>query len=301
MSAINEVKEQISVVRSVGDFTSALQQIAAMRMMTLRRQVLASKRFVDESTEILRELKLHRELIYKEEYEKANKRAFKKKSEEQKKDKEALIIITSNAGLCGTYNGEIFKQLEGYILNNNAGADIFIAGKKGQEHYLTNKKYKFKFYPYSIPDNFTAHDLLRLIGVFAHYDKILMVYSRYVNTMERDVVETMLITPPVSPQDINPENPKAVAFQEEQKVKYLFEPSIEELILDVSSKLRAASFQQQIFDSRLSQYAAQMVGMQMASDNAKVMLEDLNHGYNKERRKLIDKKIGEVFAGSALW
>ena len=57
MPTLNEVKEQIAVVGSVGDFANALQQIAAMRMVALRNQVLNSKRFVDEATEILKELK----------------------------------------------------------------------------------------------------------------------------------------------------------------------------------------------------------------------------------------------------
>ncbi|HBG81367.1 TPA: hypothetical protein DDW69_00845 [candidate division CPR2 bacterium] len=297
MSAINEVKEQIGVVRSVGDFTTALQQIGAMRMMSLRNQVLQSKRFVDEATQILRELKLYREILYKEELERAEKRAFKKRHKEEKKEsKEALIIITSNQGLCGSYNSEIFKALETHILRENQNADIFMVGKKGQEHYLMNKKYNFKFYPYNIPDNFSAADLLRLAGVFSHYDKILMVYSRYINTITRDVVETLLVTPPTESKEGEEAN-----VPEEEKVKFLFEPSIEELIMDVSSKLRAAAFQQQILDSRLSQFSAQMVGMQTASENAKTMLEDLDHEYNKQRRKMIDKKISEVFAGSALW
>ena len=75
MTSINETKEKIAVVKSVGDFANAMQQIAAMRMVALRDKVLASKRFVDEATEMLRELNLYKELIYQEELDgKKNKK-----------------------------------------------------------------------------------------------------------------------------------------------------------------------------------------------------------------------------------
>jgi F-type H+-transporting ATPase subunit gamma len=54
-------------------------------------------------------------------------------------------------------------------------------------------------------------------------------------------------------------------------------------------------------DGRLAQYSAQMLGMKAATDNAQTLLGDLRQEYNKARRKMIDKKISEVFAGSALW
>lgn len=304
MAALNETKEKMGVVKSVGGFANALQQIAAMRMVSLRDKVLSSKRFVDEATEMLRELNYFNELVYKNEYAKANKRAFKKsKSEPEENQRRAVVIVTSNQGLCGKYNAEVFKKLESRIFEEQKDSDIFIIGKKGQEHYLTNKKYQYKFYPYALPDEFTANDLLRLVSMFPYYSQILMVYSRFVNTVTRDVTETLLITPPVPPKE--PEEEKDGKTKKnknkQEEVKFLFEPTIEELIKDVSGKLRAATFQQQVYDSRLAQFSAQMVGMQAASENAKVLLKDLQQEYNKIRRKLIDKKIAEVLGGSALW
>lgn len=292
MATLNETKEKMGVVKSVGGFANALQQIASMKMMALRSKVLASKRFVDEATTILRELNLHKELTYQRDYEEANKKSLKKGPKQAEDNRKmAVIIITSNQGLCGKYNVEVFKALETHILRENAGADIFIIGKKGQEHYLTNKKYDFRFYPYALPDDFDYTDLLRLVTMFPYYKRVLMVYSRYVNTIKRDVVESLLVAPPTGNFEKHAE----------ETIKFMYEPSVEELIRDVSSKLRAAAFQQSILDSRLAQFSSQMVGMQTASENAKVLLVDLGNEYNKQRRKLIDKKISEVLGGSSLW
>jgi ATP synthase F1 gamma subunit len=121
----------------------------------------------------------------------------KAKNKIEKINKSAVIVITSNQGLCGKFNAEIFKRLEGHVLNDSKDADIFMVGKKGQEHYLTNKKYNFKFYPYNLPDNFTYTDLLRLVEMFPIYTKIVLVYSRYINTINRDVAESLLVMPAI--------------------------------------------------------------------------------------------------------
>lgn len=292
MPSVNEIKEKIGVVKSVGGFANAMQQIAAMRMVALRDKVLASKKFVDEATQILAELNLYKELFYQQEIEKNTKKKSTEDKNQTQDPKKAIIVVTSNQGLCGKFNAEIFKKVETEILANNLDADFYLVGKKGQEHYLTSKKFKFKFYPYTLPDNFDSKDLLQLVEMFPYYDRIMLIYTRYINTINREVAETLLVVPPARFSE--PPDPK-------EKIKFIFEPSVEELIKDVSAKLRAAAFQQQILDSRLAQFSAQMVGMQAATENAKTLLEDLNHEYNKQRRKMIDKKISEVFAGSALW
>lgn len=294
MASINEIKEKMGVVKSVGGFANAMQQIAAMRMMALRDKVLSSKRFVDEANQMLAELNLYKELFYRKELEnkKERKNNTEKNKQEEKSLKKAIVVVSSNQGLCGKFNAEIFKKVESEILANNLDADFFLIGRKGQEHYLNNKKYHFKFYPYELVDTFEASDLLRLVEMFPYYDRIMLVYTRYINTVNRDVVNTILVVPPAK-FDETPD-PK-------EKIKFLFEPTLEELIKEIEAKLRAATFQQQILDSRLAQFSAQMVGMQAATENAKTLLSDLTQDYNKQRRKIIDKKISEVFAGSALW
>src|SRR5690606_5551469 len=107
MAKLNEIKEQKVVVESVGGFANSLQQIAASRMTVLRKSVLASRRFVDESTVILKELKLEQ----RKERDRQIKKVIKK-YEPGKRNKQAIIVITSSQGLCGSYNTEIFKKVD---------------------------------------------------------------------------------------------------------------------------------------------------------------------------------------------
>ena len=290
MSTINEIKEEIIVVKSVGDFANALQQIATARMVKLREKVLTSRPFVEEALAMLRELNTIRskmqaaDLVLLEKKKKETQAAVAKVT-----GRKAVIVITSNQGLTGRYNIEVYQKLE-KLVAEQPDSEYFVIGKKGQEVFL-NGKYKVTYYPYEVGENFTIEDLRRLIALFNYYDEITLLYSRYVNSAKRDVVATSIVAPEL-PED---------EASKTQPGKYVFEPDIFVLIDSVGNKLRAALFQQQIFDSRLSQYAAQMIGMKTAADNAVELLADLRLEYNKSRRKMIDKKISEVFAGSALW
>jgi F-type H+-transporting ATPase subunit gamma len=289
MSTINEIKEEIITVKSVGDFANALQQIATARMVKLREKVLASRPFVEEALTMMRELNTLRSKMHADDLLKLEKKRKQEAAAAAGAGRNAVVVITSNQGLTGRYNIEIYQKLE-KVVADQPDAEYYVIGKKGQEVFL-NGKYKVTSYPYEVLENFTLEDLRRLITLFDYYDQITLVYSRYLNSAKRDVVVTSIVAPEL------PEDEESQA----QPGKYVYEPDIFQLIDSIGVKLRAALFQQQIFDSRLSQYSAQMIGMKTAADNAVELLGDLQLEYNKQRRKMIDKKISEVFAGSALW
>lgn len=295
MSQINEIKEQKIVVESVGSFADSLQKIAAGRMVKLRNMVVSSRRFVDEATVILRELELERtkKLTSELGVEKSELvNASKKKSPDPTQNTTAIIVVSSDQGLCGSYNTDIAKKIE-IIIPEHPKADYFVIGKKGQEFFRRlARKNNLKYYPYNIPEEVKIEDLRSLIGMFYHYDQIMLVYSKYINTATREVVFLELTQPNIRTEEIK---------KEAEEGKFIFEPDIEELISSISHKLRYALFRQQILDSKLSLYTAQMLAMKTAADNAQDLLKDLQLEYNKARRKLIDKKIQEVQAGRALW
>ncbi len=287
MATINAIKEQQGVVNSVGSFASSLQQIAAGRMVKLRNAVVAARRFVEESTLILRELQLEKaKALERDRIANTSTPASKHLK------RSAIIVISSSQGLCGSYNTDIVRKLEN-IVPDYPDHDYFVIGKKGQEYFKrAAKKYGVKFYPFNIPEEVNIEHLKPLIGMFYYYDQIYLVYSKYINTTTHDVVFIELAVPHI----VEIEAQKA-----QTEGKYIFEPNLDDLIASTTAKLRYALFRQQILDSRLSLYTAQMIAMQTASDNAKNLMADLQLQYNKARRKLVDKKIQEVQAGRALW
>ncbi len=200
--------------------------------------------------------------------------------------------MTSDIGLCGSYNTEIIKKLE-EVMPQHPDADYFVLGHKGQNYMSrASAKYQVKYYPYNIPEEVSIQDLRPLIGMFYYYAQIYLIYSRFINTATREVVFMELAIPNIKEAELE---------KEKLEGKFIFEPSIDELIASVSARVRYALFRQQILDSKLSLYTAQMIAMKTAADNAQELLKDLQLEYNKARRKLVDKKILEVQSGRTLW
>lgn len=291
MARINEIKDQQIVVKTVGDFSNTLQQIAAMRMVKLRRSVLASRRFVDEATLILRELHLERLKQLERDLKRGSVPADSPWHRPVSK-KTAVIIVTSNQGLCGSYNTEIFTRVD-RCLQELPFADYYVFGHKGQHYFeRISHKVKVNFYPYEITEKVELKELKPVIGMFYYYDLIYLMYSHYVNTTTRKVVFIELAVPNIAEVELK---------KSKEEGNYIFEPSIEELIDQTTGRIRYALFRQQLLDSKLALYTAQMIAMKTAADNAVTLLSDLKLEYNKARRKIVDKKISEVQAGRLLW
>ena len=290
MSNLTEIKEQITTVEGVGDFTKALQQIAMLRMTTLKDKVISSRPFITEAVKVLAELTALRNQMTITDLYALERRHARNKELESKSvlGSTAVIVITSNPGLTGQYNQEIFRTLK-KVLDVEKQADFFVIGKKGQE-FFRGRKITVQNFPYNVPEKFDISDLQRLIRLFDRYVKITLIYSHYVSSAKRVILTTTIVRPELDKEDASVVEPR-----------FIYEPDLYQLIDIVSSTLRGALFQQQLLDARLSQNSAQMVGMQTASDNAVELIGELRQEYNKQRRKLIDKKINEVFAGSTLW
>lgn len=308
MPTINEIKEQMIVVGSVGGFTNALQQIATLHMMRMRDQVVKSRPFVEAANEMMQELIGLRSQMQIEDMAMLKRQA--KNAGINVGGRRAVIVITSNQGLTGRYNIEIYQRVE-KMLEAEKDADFFVIGKKGQE-FFGGGHFKVKYFPYAVPDDFGVGDLQRLTTLFDLYDHVTLVYSHYINSATHEVVAISVIAPVTPEEEVAPENGQSPVpaepegrkkgkHKEPSGPKFIYEPEIDDIISGVSKKLRAALFQQQILDARLAQHASQMIGMKTASDNANTLTDELRVEYNKQRRKMIDKKISEVFAGSALW
>lgn len=295
MARIHEVKERQEVVKTVAGFTNSLQQIAAIRMMKLRNLVLSSKRFVEEATIILRELYLEKEkLLEKEKIIQQVETSPRSKSKQNviKPTRTAIIVVSSDLGLCGSYNTEINNKLK-QVIPEYPNADYYVIGKKGQTFMQRRSpQININYYPYNIPEEVTIKDLEPLIGMFFYYDQIFLLYSKYINTTTRSVDFIELSVPNIEELEVQ---------KEKAEGKFIFEPSVDELIASISGRVRYALFRQQILDSKLSLYTAQMIAMKTASDNADDLLDELQHEHNKLRRKEVDKKIQEVQAGRILW
>jgi F-type H+-transporting ATPase subunit gamma len=218
---------------------------------------------------------------------------------EQRDVKKILVVgITSNRGLCGGFNNNIIKRVSYLINEEYAGQNVHLLclGKKIKDVYKRTPNYYINSTLEPLEDVFSnlsfehvaevANELMR--GFTAkEYDKVVVVYNRFVNAASQ-VVETEQFLPIIP------------TIQENQSSTgdYIFEPSKDEIVADLIPKSLKIQLYKAIRDSFAAEHGARMTAMHKATDNAKELQKSLKLSYNKARQAAITNEILEIVGGA---
>jgi F-type H+-transporting ATPase subunit gamma len=214
------------------------------------------------------------------------------------KSKVLLVAITSNRGLCGPFNNNVIKAAHGRIAELQ-GSDVHLLslGKKSADVFARTDRHvtlDLGDKPHDIFDNLdfasasrVAEQLMQAF-VDGTYTHIEIIYNRFVNAATQDLqVEPFL---PIQPPSTDGEPSTAT--------EYLFEPSQEEIALNVIPNTLKTQLYKALLDSFASEHGARMTAMHSATDNATEMLRELKLAYNKARQAAITGEILEIVGGA---
>lgn len=215
-------------------------------------------------------------------------------------EKVALVVFTSNRGLCGSFNSSLVKETEQRIRENyreqaRAGnITLYCIGKKGYEQL--SKHYPVAYHNELLLDAPNFHDIATLTEQLIHdftarnIDRVEVVYNQFVNAAtQRTTVSPFL--PVASIPASQHSNPPA-------KTNYIFEPSRETLLLELIPKILKLQLFKALTDSIASEHGARMTSMAKATDNATEMLNDLRLKYNNARQSAITNELIEIISGA---
>lgn len=213
---------------------------------------------------------------------------------EREVKKTAYLIISSDRGLAGAYNNNLFKYLEQQIKENHESRDEYICaaiGKKGFG-YLKQKNYDLiKNEPTYVRDDVMFIDILPLAdSIIKSYlngtiDKLVIIYNHYVNSLTQEIVSKTLL--PI--YDIKGET---------TDVEYIYESGIEntlDLLLPMYIQDLIYGI---ILDAKTSEHSARMNSMKTATDNAEEVIDKLQLIYNRARQELITNELIDIVGGA---
>ena len=210
-----------------------------------------------------------------------------------------IIAVTSNRGLCGGFNSSISKHiltlLKGEYAEWNAqgNVEILCIGKKAGDFFKTRNipvaGVKTDIFN-ALNFNNSSAIALEVMADFAagKYDEVKLVYNTFKNAATQ-VVQT---------EAFLPIQPSALAAGQTTTKDYLFEPSKEEIIVNLIPKSLKTQFYKALLDSMAGEHGARMTSMHKATDNAKQMAKDLTLQYNKARQAAITNEILEIVGGA---
>lgn len=287
MANLKDLRTRINSVKSTRQITSAMKMIAAARLLKAQNRIIQLRPYAN---------KLHKLISILSNYlieEEGNNYSTVREEE-----KILIILITSNRGLCGSFNSVAIQNAitladDVYKSQSNKGNVHFLAiGKKGAD-YLKRKKYILVDSKNELFDNLRFQSVAPLTEnimkqfINEEYDKIEFVYNQFVNAaVQNNITEQFL--------------PVVISEEEEGKhlPSYIFEPDKERIIKELIPKSLKIQFYKAVVDSYVAENGARMTAMHNATDNATELIKDLNLEYNKARQNAITKELLDIVGGA---
>ena len=282
MANLKEIRNRISSIKSTMQITSAMKMVSAAKLKRAQDAITAMRPYASKLTELLQSLSATLEGNVGGAY-----------AEQREVNKVLLVTITSNRGLCGGFNSSIIKKTVTTINEtyNNVEVDLLTIGKKGND--ILSKEYNIIENNNTIFDDLTfdnvaeiAENLMQLY-TDGSYDKIEIIYNRFKNAATQIAMLEQFL--PI----------ESVQTDEETvSLEYIFEPSKEEIVLELIPKSLNTQLYKAIRDSYASEHGARMTAMHKVTDNAKELRDDLKLTYNKARQAAITNEILEIVGGA---
>ncbi|MDF6103255.1 F0F1 ATP synthase subunit gamma [Gordonia hongkongensis] len=303
MASIRELRSRIRSVQSTKKITKAQELIATSRITKAQGRVAAAKPYSEEMTTVLSELASNSGYL---DNPLLNERENPKRA--------AILVVTSDRGMCGGYNANVLKatrELIALLREEGKEAVLFVMGRKGVGF--------FNFRGLTVSDSWTGFSeapkysdastatqvLVDLFvagsgteverpggdGVLEGVDELHLVYTRF-QSMLSQVPEVRRVAPLVVSEDDDPSD-------DTPSRNYTFEPGADALLDALLPKYVATRVYAALLDSAASESAARRTAMKAATDNAEELAKTLSREANQLRQAQITQEISEIVGGSS--
>lgn len=278
---MKEIKERIDSVKNTSQITNAMNIVSSTKFKKFQVLTLKSRNYahaVDEAFDnLVASLKGNKFVI------------FDGKSEVKRI---GIIVMTSDRGLCGSFNSNTFRRLENMRKQfEKEGKDVSVVtiGRKAKEYCKNRDINVDSEYTQMIPETMfeTGKKISEDVVQFYlndFYDEVYMIYSKFVSAIEYNIqVEKLL---PI-------EKKEGLSTKE-----YVFDPSEEEVLNSFVPQVLNIKLYQSLLENSASEHSARMSAMKQANDNAAEMIRNLEVQYNRERQGKITQELTEIISGS---
>ncbi len=286
MPNLKEVKNRIVSVSSTQQITKAMKMVAAAKLRRAQDATMQMRPYARKLNEILQNV--------------STSQVETPFSEQREAQNILLIILTSDRGLCGGFNTNIFRRVRILLdedfrpQHNQRNLELMAIGKKGTEFYKRRDiklelGFSTLFSQLSFDEARKAAEYAMDGFVAGRYDKVVVVYNEFKNVATQIVRAEQLL--PIVPAETTADTPIT-------NIDYIFEPSKEEIVTELIPKSIKIQLYKMLLESRASEEGARMTAMDKATENAGELLKELKLTYNRTRQAAITKEILEIVGGA---
>ena len=274
--ALNKTKRRIASVKSTKKITEAMELVATVKLKKFKNKMEANQFYVREIENIISHLfgvLDDSENVY---------------LKPGKGEKNLVVVINSNLGLCASYNSNIFNFVNANL--NKDEDELMTIGIKGEVNYeragfSLNKEYSFLNEKLEYSDVVKLGRLLHSEFLKGKFKSIKLLYTKYVNSLKFE--PTLITLFPLG----NKEKNVSIGYEP------IYDPNLKTLIDELVPIWLTSSLYQKLIESTVSEQASRRTAMENANDNADEIIDKLTIEFNKARQAAITQEILEVVAG----
>ena len=285
MSGSQEIRTQIASIQNTQKITKAMEMVAASKMKKAQDQMTKARPYADKITNVINHL-AHAHPEYTSEF--LSTRDVQNRG---------YIIISSDRGLCGGLNNNLFKLVLDKInadKQSNIGSAFALVGNKSSS-FFQRIGGKVLSQTSQLGDKPKIEQVLGLIKstidsfLAKDIDEVFIVYNKFINTVSQEPIIQKIL--PISLDDKTSEY--------DFYWDYLYEPDAEEVLESLFTRYIESLVYRGIVENLACEQASRMVAMKAASDNATDLIAELQLIYNKNRQAAITQEISEIISGAA--
>lgn len=290
MANLKEVKNRIASVVSTQQITKAMKMVAAAKLRKSQERITQMRPYALKLDAILRNLS-----------EAQTSGDGDNWFSEIREEKKILIVaISSDRGLCGSFNSTVFKGVvrlvqEKYEQQYKKGNVIILPiGRKSAE-FFTKRKFEVLGNYVGLFGNLTFENASAMADTIMQsfragkFDKVEVVYNEFKNVATQ-ILRMEQLLPVLLPTNTN----KIKA----NPIDYIYQPGQEEIISELIPNSLKVQLFKALLDSNAAENGARMTAMDKATENAGELLKELRLSYNRSRQAAITKEILEIVGGA---
>lgn len=287
MASLKEVRNRITSVNSTMQITKAMKMVAAAKLRRAQDRIIQMRPYAKKLNELIAQVSQGTEVGASSPY-----------TQVREVKNVLIVMVTSDRGLCGAFNTNVIKAAVAFINENyplqleKGNISVLSLGKKGSEAFArrgikVDNEFTDIFQRLSFDTAKEAAE--KVMAAFAEgtYDEVVLVYNEFKNVATQ-IIRTEKILPLVSEE----------TEEKTSNTDYIFEPSEEEIILELIPKAIKLSVFKAVLDSNASEHGARMTAMDKATENGGELLKALKIEYNRSRQAAITKEILEIVGGA---
>lgn len=282
MASGKEIKRRIKSIKNTQQISKAMQMVSAAKMRKAQHRVEAARPYNEKIRELIAHLtRRNPEYRHAMMTPRANVRNI------------AVIVITTDRGLCGGLNSSMLKVVTKFAADSAANVSFLTVGRKGRD-FLARFNREIKADITAIGDAPALTSILPVTTtaidgfIDGQFDEVYVAYSYFRSVIAQ--IPTMEKILPIEMKE---------GEQKEHNWDYLYEPEAKDVLDSLLPRYFESVVYQGVLENIACEHSARMVAMKNATDNAKGLVKELTVTYNKARQAAITKELIEIVSGSA--